>query len=510
VAASGGSLSAGSVNNQSSGGLTINGATVTVSPFTNAGTATLQSGSLSVGTVANSGTLNLNGGTFTRGAATTFGNSGTVNLNFGTLSLGGGEGSSSGGNYAVGSGATLRLSGGSYHVGSLGGAGSSEIDGGDVTAAAVSVAAGGQLRMLAGALSSTGALSNSGSVVASGGLLNAGSIDNNSGGGLTINGATVTTGPFTNAGMATATLQSGSLSVGAVANSGTLNLKGESFTRTARATFENSGIVNLNTGTLSLDGGDGGGVGGGSYNIASGTTLAFTGGTYRVSSIAGPGSVQIEGIVSPAKLDWDGTMTIKVQKLTIKAGTFSAGIDPPDLTLDVPGGMTLTGGSGNEAFALIAGDNVSIKTSTMNLTGGAGSGSFAGIQAVSGGAKVQVDKGIDLVLGTGQSAGAWMSAAGELQIKALSCNGCALLTDDPFGSTTGQTGLYGHPVSLSLPGLVEVPSSVIVGVQTAQMGGEGDAVLGEEEEEEKEKEQSSDETRAKEEQKNEKPLQVCM
>ena len=129
---------------------TINGATVTTEPVHERGTATatLQSGSLSVGTVANSGTLNLNGGTFTRGAATTFGNSGTVNLNFGTLSLAGGEGSLSGGNYAVGSGATLRFSGGSYHVGSLGGAGSSEIDGGNVTAAAVSVASGGQLRVL--------------------------------------------------------------------------------------------------------------------------------------------------------------------------------------------------------------------------------------------------------------------------------------------------------------------------------------------------------------------------
>ena len=48
------------------GSLTINGATVTTGPFTNAGTATLQSGSLSVGAVTNSGTLNLNGGTFTR------------------------------------------------------------------------------------------------------------------------------------------------------------------------------------------------------------------------------------------------------------------------------------------------------------------------------------------------------------------------------------------------------------------------------------------------------------
>ena len=39
--------------------------------------------------------------------------------------------------------------------------------------------------------------------------------------------------------------------------------------------------MNLNTGTLSLDGGDGG-TGGGSYNLASATTLRFTGGDYGV------------------------------------------------------------------------------------------------------------------------------------------------------------------------------------------------------------------------------------
>jgi hypothetical protein len=105
-----------------------------------------------------------------------------------------------------------------------------------------------------------------------------------------------------------------------------------------------------------------------------------------------------------------------------------------------------------------------------------------------------------------------MSATGPLTVTAVSCNGCTVLAVDPFLSSTPQAGLFGNPVNLTLlgGGVVEVPSSVIVGVQTVQTGGEGDALLSEEETEEKKKEQSADEARAQEEQKNEKPRQACM
>ena len=106
------------------------------------------------------------------------------------------------------------------------------------------------------------------------------------------------------------------------------------------------------------------------YNLESATTLEFTGGSYGVGSIAGAGDVQIEGIDSPAKLYWSGTMNIAVQTLTVQAGAYSASIDPPDLTLDVPGGVSLTGGSTNGAYALIQGGNVSITTSTIDSDGG--------------------------------------------------------------------------------------------------------------------------------------------
>ena len=221
---------------QSGGDFTIDGAAVTIGPFTNAGTATLQSGSLSVGAVTNSGTLNLNGGTFARTPGATFGNSGTVQLlNAARYALDGGDGGVSGGDYVVASGATLQFTAGGYGVGSLSGAGRSEVNGANVTAANVSVRLGGQLRMLAGALS-----------------------------------------------------------VGAVTNSGTLNLDGGTFARTAEAAFGNSGTVNLNTGTLSLDGGDGG-VSGGDYAVGSGATLRFTAGSYDVGSLGGAGSSEIDG-----------------------------------------------------------------------------------------------------------------------------------------------------------------------------------------------------------------------
>ena len=146
------------------------------------------------------------------------------------------------------------------------------------------------------------------------------------GGGLMIDGATVSTvGALTNAG--TATLQSGALSVGAVVNSGTLNLNGATLTRTPHAIFDNNlGTVNLSTGTLSLDGGDGRDpnapqVPGGDYNLASGTRLEFTGGRYGVRSIVGEeATVTVAGVDSPAKLYSSSPMTISVQTLTVQAG----------------------------------------------------------------------------------------------------------------------------------------------------------------------------------------------
>ena len=102
--------------------------------------------------------------------------------------------------------------------------------------------------------------------------------------------------------------------------------------------------------------------------------------------------------------------------------------------------------------------------------------------------------------GTGTSSGACMSATG-----ALTRHGAELQRLRPCSRRTRrsrrrrQAGLFGNPVNLTLrAALVQVPSSVIVGVQTAQTGGEGDAVLergGRGKEAEKDKEQSADEAR---------------
>jgi hypothetical protein len=203
-------------------------------------------------------------------------------------------------------------------------------------------------------------------------------------------------------------------------------------------------------------------------------------------------------------------MTIEVRNLTLAAGPYFASIDPPALTLDIPGGMALTGGSEDGAYALISGDSVSIQTSTLNLAGGAGNGSFAGIQALSGSGTIVSNGGIEMIPGTGQSSGAWMTAAGPLSITTVNCNGCSLLPDDPFASASGQAGLFGNPVTLTLPVFAEVPSSVIVGVQTAETGAEAGAGPDEEQEEEAEEKQAADGASPEEEQKSETQLQLCM
>ena len=207
-------------------------------------------------------------------------------------------------------------------------------------------------------------------------------------------------------------------------------------------------------------------------------------------------------------------MKIAVQTLTVQAGAYSASIDPPDLTLDVPGGVTLTGGSANGALCADRRRQCLHHDQRDRLSREAPA---AGATQVSRRCRAlrTITVASDDRHGAGHggpSAGAWMSAAGPLNVTAVSCNGCTVLRDRPVLSSATQAGLFGNPVSLTLfgSGVLQVPSSVIVGVQTAQTGGEGDAVLSKEEEEEKKKEQSADEARAKEEHKHEKPRQVCM
>jgi hypothetical protein len=425
------------------------GAVTSAGSLDSSGTVTVSGGTLQVNDLINRGTLDLSGGGVA--AAGVFSNAGSVRVANTTLTLGGGDGGIGGGSYDVGSGGRLQLTGGGYDIAALNTA---------------------------------------------------------SGGSLLIDGASVTAGPLANAG--TTTLQSGSLRVDAVTNSGTLNLNGGSFARTALAAFGNSGAVNVSAGSLSLDGGDGG-VGGGAYNVAPGAALRFTGGSYGISAIGGAGSVAIEGVGSPVKLHWSGTLAVAAQTLTITGGAHSAEIDPPDLTLNIPGGLSLTGGSATDAYALIAGDNVTITTSALSLTGGAGDGSFAGIQALAGNTKITVTGPVTMSPGTGAYASAGITATAAVQVAAVSCEGCPTLADDPFLSATPTAGLFGSPVTLVLPAsVVAVPSSVIVGAQEAQTGAEVGAGPDEEQEEEAEEKQAADEASPEEEQKSEKQLQLCM
>ncbi len=326
--------------------LRVSGGTVSsAGSLNNAGAVRVSAGSLQAANLTNSGTLDVTGGSVVTSGMLT--NRGTLNLSGGTFTRSAAA--------PFGNSGTVNLSNLALNL-----------DGGD----------GG----VGGGIYSVGPAA---SLQFSGGNYGIGSLANATGGIVAVSGGMVT--------------------VGAVNNSGILNLNGASFARTAGTVFGNAGTVNLNSGSLSLDAGDGG-TGGGAYNLgAPDTNLRFTDGNYSVRSIAGSGRLEVEGINHQAMLLSGDTMRIAVQKLSVKAGAFAAVIDPPELVLDVPGGVTLTGGSAPGASAMIQGSSVTLTTSTITLTGGTGSGSYAAIDAVSGGTTIIASGKVDLIAGTGVS-----------------------------------------------------------------------------------------------------------
>ena len=286
--------------------LRVSGGTVSsAGSLNNAGAVRVSAGSLQAANLTNSGTLDVTGGSVVTSGMLT--NRGTLNLSGGTFTRSAAA--------PFGNSGTVNLSNLALNL-----------DGGD----------GG----VGGGIYSVGPAA---SLQFSGGNYGIGSLANATGGIVAVSGGMVT--------------------VGAVNNSGILNLNGASFARTAGTVFGNAGTVNLNSGSLSLDAGDGG-TGGGAYNLgAPDTNLRFTDGNYSVRSIAGSGRLEVEGINHQAMLLSGDTMRIAVQKLSVKAGAFAAVIDPPELVLDVPGGVTLTGGSAPGASAMIQGSSVTLTTS---------------------------------------------------------------------------------------------------------------------------------------------------
>jgi filamentous hemagglutinin family protein len=408
---------------------------------------------------------------------------------------------------------------------------------GATAANGVSITGGGQVATNSGALTIVGmgtdiqsdALGTQGVIIA-----NAGSSVHSSSGNVSITGTGSGTAPNRSGGDTSAivkTTAGGSISLdgtgaGTAANpirgnsSGIAIVDGANITTLAGSITGNAGGTllvngaNLSATSISLSGGD---IMVANARIGQSTTTSL--------QVDTPGQLTVDGTNGPAKLFSGGTVGIRAGSVRVRGGRFSASIDPTDLDLKVPGDVILAGGSGANASAEIRGNSVSLGAGNVTLRGGSGERSSATIQARDGNAQIDVSNNITMARGTGAYASASMWATGALTVTAVSCNGCAVLSDDPLLSSTAQAGLFGNPVRLTLapggllgnpvrltpaPGLVQVPSSVIVGVETAQGDGESRAVLsGQEREKWKRQEQAVEQGGAREEH-GERRLQICM
>jgi hypothetical protein len=92
-----------------------------------------------------------------------------------------------------------------------------------------------------------------------------------------------------------ADVSSGNWGGGLWHNQGTINRTTSSGTASFDNAVENDGVINVNSGTLSLQQGDGTGTSSGHYSAAAGATLNFSGGTHDLTSgatVNGAGSVR--------------------------------------------------------------------------------------------------------------------------------------------------------------------------------------------------------------------------
>jgi hypothetical protein len=135
----------------------------------------------------------------------------------------------------------------------------------------------------------------------------------------------------------------------AVNNAGTINRSGAGITNSG-VPFNNDGLVNLSTGTLSLDAG---GNSSGSFATSVGTALRFGGGTHTLqpaSSITGSGVVQFVGGTTTV----DGTLTVPTMEISADTVVNSS----PSVTT-----LNMTGGS-------LGGTGIVTVTGTLSWSGG--------------------------------------------------------------------------------------------------------------------------------------------
>ncbi len=408
--------------------------------------------SYSTGTDAinNSGVWNVSGAgaTSSVGSNIAFNNTGNVNVTSGTLELDGG-GTSTGGIFLVSGGAGLNFGGGGGTIYTLGGASSVSgagtvlFDGGGLmwnfNAGTYSVT--GTTWVAAGtanfnSAASTSSLNISGGILGGSGLVSTPSLnwtggnmegtgttsvtgtvstisgganvgldrvldnlgtmtDSQTGADINLDSDNLTPGFLNNSGTFNVTAGGGffeSYSTGtdAINNSGVWNVSGAGATSTVagNVAFNNSGSVNVTSGTLELDGG--GTCTGGIFLVSGGAGLNFGGGGGTIytlsgaSSVSGLGTVLFEG----GGFVWDfnaGTYSV-TGTTSVTAGTVNFNSAANTSTLEISNGIL--GGSGL------------VSTPSLNWTGGSmegtGTTSVTGtVSTISGGANVGLDRVLD-------------------------------------------------------------------------------------------------------------------
>src|SRR5579884_1335852 len=251
----------------------------------------------SSGQMNNAGTIEKTGGTGTSAISVTFDTSGNLTVQTGTLALAAGGGSlETGGVFTVASGATLDLTGGHgvTYIGTYTGSGAGTVLLGSGT---LDTGLGGATFNLPGTLfqwtggtlnANLGNLTNTGTmnIVANNQLLlglaslvNQGTINESGSNFLVFDGGAT----LTNAagGIYNFTSDSGiepNHSSGQMNNAGTIEKTGGTGTSAISVTFDTSGNLTVQTGTLALAAGGGSLETGGVFTVASGATLDLTGG----------------------------------------------------------------------------------------------------------------------------------------------------------------------------------------------------------------------------------------
>ena len=385
--ASGDTGAAAAVNNQGTWTKSGTATTSTISTaFNNSGTVNVQSGTLSLtgggtesGTVnvSSGATLGFDGGTFSLNSIAAAGSAGHIRVSGLSTVVNESGTLTNGGDLQI-TGGTLN-DGGAINTATLTQSGGVLSGAGTVTVSGLTTLSGGS-ETGSGTTNAQGGASITGGFALDGGrVLQLGGSSTATGTNITINlNGTSSDSPDPNAGTLTVvsgasfndqvtggtglTIQSLNVASGdtgaaaAVNNQGTWTKSGTATTSTISTAFNNSGTVNVQSGTLSLTGG---GTESGTVNVSSGATLGFDGGTFSLNSIAAAGSaghIRVSGLSTVVN----------------ESGTLTNG-----------GDLQITGGTLNDGGAI----NTATLTQSGGVLSGAGTVTVSGLTTLSGGSE---------------------------------------------------------------------------------------------------------------------------